>query len=94
MNNREKQIMEMEEVIRAENEKMFNFRDGYICTPHDQAKALYKLKYRNIREARKEIAKEVLIDLKKEQSGFLWKCRNLHKTAFGYSLKKHVDDLG
>lgn len=57
--DKEKEIEDMAEVISEENERMFVYHDGYICTPTDQAKTLNNAGYGNIEQAVRGFAEEL-----------------------------------
>lgn len=62
----DKEIREMAEIIRAENFRMYQYHDGYICTPKDIATLLIEKEgYRKEDEVRKETAKEIFQRLDK-----------------------------
>lgn len=58
--DKEKEIEDMAEVIREENERMFVYHDGYVCTPIDQAKTLNNAGYGNVKQAVKEFAGNII----------------------------------
>lgn len=57
--NNEKEIEEMAELMRAENERMYSYHDGYICTPHDHAVLLYNSGYGNVQQAVRDFAEKL-----------------------------------
>lgn len=56
---KEKEIEQMAEVIRSNNERMFHCCDGYLNTPHDDATYLYEAGYGNVQQAVKEFAEKL-----------------------------------